>query len=50
MMHDDPVLRVDSEMLASGAKDGRIKVSHSLTCLRLHHTSEFCLFYILYNI
>ncbi|XP_024461049.1 suppressor of mec-8 and unc-52 protein homolog 1 isoform X1 [Populus trichocarpa] len=36
MMHDDPVLCVDSEMLASGAKDGRIKVWCTRTgqCLR----------------
>lgn len=37
MMHDDPVLCVDfsrdSEMLASGSQDGKIKVSFSCVCL-----------------
>lgn len=37
MMHDDPVLCVDfsrdSEMLASGSQDGKIKVSISCVCL-----------------
>jgi WD40 repeat protein len=54
MMHDDPVLCVDfsrdSEMLASGAKDGKIKVSHTLTCLHLWCSSEFSLFHISYMI
>lgn len=46
MMHDDPVLSVDfsrdSEMLASGSQDGKIKVSsswvfldHDFWCLKL---------------
>jgi len=40
MMHDDAVLCVDfsrdSEMLASGSQDGKIKVSNSCLHLRLH--------------
>lgn len=36
MMHDDPVLCIDfsrdSEMLASGSQDGKIKVSSSCIC------------------
>lgn len=54
MMHDDPVLCVDfsrdSEMLASGAKDGKIKVSHTLTCLHLCCSPEFSLFHVSYMI
>ncbi|XP_061971989.1 suppressor of mec-8 and unc-52 protein homolog 1-like isoform X3 [Populus nigra] len=43
MMHDDPVLCVDSEMLASGAKDGRIKVwctriGQCLRCIECAHS------------
>lgn len=62
MMHDDPVLCVnfsrDSEMLASGAQDGKIKVSSSvyywirkiLSCyfesLKLTSTNPMCYYYI----
>ncbi|KAL9403190.1 hypothetical protein Peur_000162 [Populus x canadensis] len=43
MRHDDPVLCVDSEMLASGAKDGRIKVwctriGQCLRCIECAHS------------
>jgi len=40
MMHDDAVLCVDfsrdSELLASGSQDGKIKVSNARLHLRLH--------------
>lgn len=43
MMHDDPVLCVDfsrdSEMLASGSQDGKIKVSFS--CVFLNSGCSF---------
>lgn len=52
MMHDDAVLCVDfsrdSEMLASGSQDGKIKVSNASLHLRLHELTFRRIPYILY--